>query len=282
MFEPESKSKQQHYYYVAKAIDYIRKNVQQQPTLKEIAHAVGLSEYHIQRIFTQWAGVSPKRFLQFLTKERALQALKEYGDILQASLDSGLSGPGRLHDLMVSCEAMSPGEIKNLGKDLKIGFGYTNSPFGSILLGWTPRGICYLSFVDETNYWEDELMQQWSYATFQRDDNKASTIACRIFESSEKKERIHLMIQGTNFQIKVWEALLRTKPGQLLTYSKLAQLSGSPNAQRAVGTALANNNIGWLIPCHRVIRGSGEFGNYRWGTNRKISMQGWEASHACK
>ncbi|WP_461535133.1 methylated-DNA--[protein]-cysteine S-methyltransferase [Spongorhabdus nitratireducens] len=271
---------EQHYQYVARAIGYIQQHAQMQPSLKQIAQAVGLSEYHLQRIFTRWAGVSPKRFLQFLTKQRALQALKESGDILNAALDSGLSGPSRLHDLMISCEAMSPGEIKALGKDLVIGFGYAGSPFGTILVGWTPRGICYLSFIDEdAQQREGEFKQQWPYASFRQNDSEALAISDRIFGSHNNGGKVHLMIQGTNFQLKVWEALLKTKPGQLVSYAGLAELAGSPKAQRAVGTTLANNNIGWLIPCHRVIRGTGEFGNYRWGAERKLAMQGWEAGH---
>ncbi|MGI9276917.1 MAG: methylated-DNA--[protein]-cysteine S-methyltransferase [Endozoicomonas sp.] len=276
----ESLSGQQHYQYVAKAIAYIQQHAQQQPSLKQIAQEVGLSEYHLQRVFTRWAGVSPKRFLQFLTKERALQILRVSGDTLHAALDSGLSGPGRLHDLMISCEAMSPGEIKALGKNLEIGFGHADSPFGQILLGWTPRGICYLSFIDDdVRHRQHEMMQQWPYASFQCNDSEALAISNQIFAPHHKAKKIHLMVQGTNFQLKVWEALLSTQPGQLVSYSRLAELAGSSKAQRAVGSTLANNSIGWLIPCHRVIRGTGEFGRYRWGTDRKLAMQGWEACH---
>ncbi|MRI33832.1 6-O-methylguanine DNA methyltransferase [Endozoicomonas sp. OPT23] len=275
----------QHYQYVAKAIAYIRSHANQQPSLQEVAEVVGVSEYHLQRIFKQWAGVSPKRFLQFLTKERALQALRESGDILQASLEAGLSGPGRLHDLMISCEAMTPGEVKSLGENLVISYGFAESPFGRVFLGWTDRGICHLSFIDGQLYDDeprhevrivDELQKRWSKACLQKNTEGVRQLAARIFQSGKAGEKVHLLIQGTNFQLKVWEALLATEPGQLLSYSQLADMAGSPKAQRAVGSALAKNNIGWLIPCHRVIRETGEFGNYRWGVSRKAAIQGWE------
>ena len=275
----ESLTDQQHYDYVAQAIAYIQANAKQQPSLEQVANAVGLNECHLQRVFTRWAGVSPKRFLQFLTKERALQALRESGDILGAALDSGLSGPGRLHDLMVSCEAMSPGEIKTLGKSLVIGFGYGMSPFGKTLLGWTTRGICYLSFISDDNVdWEGQFRRQWSLALFQRNDQEAAARIDQIFQPQHLSDKLHLVTRGTNFQMKVWEALLRTRPGDVISYTGLAKLADSEKAQRAVGSALANNAIGWLIPCHRVIRSSGELGSYRWGIERKLAMQGWEAS----
>ena len=237
-----------------------------------------LSEQRLQRIFAAWAGISPKRFLQYLTKEHARQALKHSSDILSVALESGLSGPGRLHDLMVTCEAMTPGEIKRLGQGVSIGHGIAATPFGDALLGWTSRGVCYLAFCDgDGTVHQRELCSQWPEAIFIRDDTAAIRLAHRIFASEPKPGELHLVLRGTNFQVKVWEALLNIRPSQLVSYSQLASMVDSPRAQRAVGSAVAANTIGFLIPCHRVIRESGESGRYRWGGNRKIAIQAWEA-----
>lgn len=271
---------QQHYDTVARAIEYIHSRARHQPTLAEVASAVGSSESHLQRIFSAWAGISPKRFLQYLTKEYALQALHNADDLLSVSLDSGLSSPGRLHDLMISCEAMTPGEIKTGGAGVQIGYGYTDTPFGTALIGWTDRGICYLAFCsgDESKRLE-ELKSQWSSAEIEEDSTQAAQYGGLIFPTTPTPGKLHLILRGTNFQIKVWEALLKVESGQLLSYSQLAQQLGMPNAQRAVGTAVAKNNIGFLIPCHRVIKGTGESGNYRWGSTRKQAMHVWEGGH---
>lgn len=271
---------QQHYDTVARAIEYIHSRARHQPTLAEVANAVGSSESHLQRIFSAWAGISPKRFLQYLTKEYALQALHNADDLLSVSLDSGLSSPGRLHDLMISCEAMTPGEIKSGGAGVQIDYGYTDTPFGTALIGWTERGICYLAFCsgDETLRL-DELKSQWRSADIQEDSNQAAQYCAQIFPTTPTPGKLHLVLRGTNFQIKVWEALLEVETGQLVSYGQLAQQLGMPNAQRAVGTAVAKNNIGFLIPCHRVIKGTGESGNYRWGSTRKQAMHVWEGGH---
>ncbi|WP_370278936.1 bifunctional helix-turn-helix domain-containing protein/methylated-DNA--[protein]-cysteine S-methyltransferase [Pontibacterium sp.] len=272
-------SSQQHYDTVARAIEYIHSRARHQPTLAEVADAVGSSESHLQRIFSAWAGISPKRFLQYLTKEYALQALHNADDLLSVSLDSGLSSPGRLHDLMISCEAMTPGEIKSGGAGVQIGYGYTDTPFGIALIGWTDRGICYLAFCsgDEVQRL-DEMKSQWCSAKIEEDSNQAAQYGAQIFPTTPTPGKLHLVLRGTNFQIKVWEALLKVEPGQLVSYGQLAQQLGMPNAQRAVGTAVAKNNIGFLIPCHRVIKGTGESGNYRWGSTRKQAMHVWEGS----
>lgn len=268
----------QHYQAVAHAIHYIRANAKRQPTLKNIADAMGFSEYHLQRVFAAWAGVSAKRFLQYVTKARALEALRRSQDILSVSLDAGLSGPGRLHDLMVSCEAMSPGEMKTLGKGLEIGFGLANTPFGQALLGWTPRGICHLVFCDGDESVQAELLvSRWPESTLRRDDQAASLLSDRIFDKELERGKLHLVIRGTNFQIKVWEALLRVPSSRVVSYQQLATLAGVPSAQRAVGSALAANTVGYLIPCHRVIRSDGELGSFRWGVARKQAIQAWEA-----
>ena len=268
-----------HYAIVTRAIEYIRANAYQQPALSEIAAAVNMSEFHLQRVFAEWAGVSPKRFLQYVTKEHARQALRASADILGTALAAGLSGPSRLHDLMISCEAMTPGEIKTLGAGVTIGFGCAPTPFGEALLGWTARGVCYFEFHDgEAASKQPALQAHWPEAMLVRDDAHAAGLSAQIFPSVPQPGKLHLVLRGTNFQLKVWEALLRIAPAQTVSYGQLAAMIDAPNAQRAVGTALAANTLGYLIPCHRVIRASGEIGQYRWGSHRKASILAWEAA----
>ncbi len=272
---------EQHYRTVARAIEFIHSQAHQQPTLAEIAAAVDSSESHLQRVFSTWAGISPKRFLQYLTKEYARQALQRSDDLLSVTLDSGLSSPGRLHDLMISCEAMTPGEIKNGAKGIRIGYGFALTPFGNALIGWTERGICYLAFCsDDEAIRLHELQSQWPAADISEECGKAIQYANQIFPSTPQPGKLHLVLRGTNFQIKVWEALMKLVPGERISYGQLANQLGMPNAQRAVGTAVAKNNIGFLIPCHRVIKGTGDSGNYRWGCERKQAMQVWETGHS--
>lgn len=268
-----------HYVTVARAIEYLRANAKQQPSLSEVAASVHLSQYHLQRLFTAWAGISPKRFLQFLTKEYARQALQQSNDNLMTTQEIGLSSPGRLHDLMITCEAMTPGEIRQGGYGVKLTYGMTDSPFGSALIAWTPRGICHLAFCDTDAEAEIfALLSQWKAAVYRRDDVGASDLSERIFSSASHSGKLHLLLRGTNFQIKVWEALLNIGSSQLISYATLARMAGSPRAQRAVGSALAANKIAYLIPCHRVIRENGEIGQYRSGKIRKIALQAWEAA----
>lgn len=272
-------SGQRNYTRIANAIEYIRSNSRRQPSLAEIASAVHLSEHHLQRIFSEWVGISPKRFLQYLTKEYARQALMASKDLLSASLESGLSGPGRLHDLMITCEAMSPGEIKQRGLGLTISFGSADSPFGDALIAWTDRGICALSFYDQGGAEQKSgLAHAWPEATLNRSDKAACALIKQIFYNKPEPGKLHLLLRGSNFQIKVWEALLNIGTSRLISYATLAQMVGSPKAQRAVGSALAENPIGYLIPCHRVIRSSGDSGIYRWGSDRKLAMLAWEAA----
>ena len=269
-----------HYRIVADAIGYIRSHARRQPPLAEIAASVGLSECHLQRVFSEWAGISPKRFLQYLTKEHARLALRGAADLLSASLDAGLSGPGRLHDLMVSCEAMTPGEIRTHGRGVVVSYGVAPTPFGEALLGWTPRGICYLAFFDQDYELRlKELSLAWPAAELLRDDRGAVRLCQRIFTAEPQPGKLHLLLRGTNFQIKVWEALLGIGPSGLMSYSAFARKAGCPGAQRAVGSAVAANRVGFLIPCHRVIRESGDVGQYYWGSTRKIAIQAWEAAH---
>lgn len=263
------------YSRIEKAIGFLEKNFQRQPNLAEIAAASGVSEYHFQRIFLRWAGVSPKRFLQFLTKEHAKQLLKS-SNLLDSSFAAGLSGPGRLHDLFVTCEAMSPGEYKQKGRGLKISYGFHPTPFGECFIALTDRGICGLSFInriDRSNVLKD-FQKFWKNAIFHHDQTITGQRVERIFS---KKGKVRLLCGGTNFQLKVWEALLKIPPGKVVTYQTIAQKIGKPGASRAVGNAVGRNTIAYLIPCHRVIRGAANIGGYRWGARRKKAMLGREA-----
>jgi AraC family transcriptional regulator of adaptative response/methylated-DNA-[protein]-cysteine methyltransferase len=268
-----------HFAIVARAITYIRAAAPQQPTLEQVAAAVHLSPFHLQRLFSEWAGVSPKRFLQYLTKEHAKRELARAGDVLTVAENVGLSSASRLHDLMISCEALTPGEIKAGGAGLSIGHGFAPSPFGPALVGWTGRGICHLAFCSGNEpALLAELAGLWPRATLQRDDGEAAGMLARVFPATTPAAPLHLLLRGTNFQLKVWEALLRCPPVRVLSYGELACGIGAPRAARAVGSALAANTIGFLIPCHRVIRDSGEVSHYRWGSERKLAMLGWEAA----
>ncbi len=268
------------YATVARAIAFIRSHARRQPSLKEISDSLGLSEFHLQRVFSEWAGVSPKRFLQYVTKEYAKQALHNSADLLSVTLEAGLSSPGRLHDLMVSCEAMSPGEIKSLGAGIEIRFGAALTPFGDALIAWTERGICHVAFMEEDTKASAvlALKKEWPAATFLQDQPRAIQLAAKIFSATSSGQPLHLMLRGTNFQIKVWEALLSVAPGELVSYSQLAHRVGAPKAQRSVGSAVGKNNIALLIPCHRVIRETGEISSYRWGAERKVALIAWEAA----
>ena len=266
-----------HYRIVEQAIHFIHAQFEQQPTLAEIAASVHVSEYHLQRIFSEWAGISPKRFLQFVTKQAAIEALNHTSNLIEASHQVGLSGSSRLHDLMVTCEAMTPGEMKQAGEGVLIQYGTVSTPFGDAVIGWTERGICYLQFVEgQIQAVIADLHSQWPKASLQINDAEAALISQNIFASPLERGKIHLVLKGTNFQVKVWEAMINTHPAQQLSYAQVAQLIGSPKASRAVGTALANNTIGYLIPCHRVIKSNGDIGNYRWGIDRKSAILAWE------
>jgi len=260
----------QHYKLIERAIQYIEANVQRQPELEEIASAIGLSEYHFQRLFTNWTGVSPKRFMQFLTKEHAKQLLNQSENLLETTHKVGLSSLGRLHDLFVNTEAVTPGEYKSGGAGLTIRYGIHPSPFGKVLIATTERGICNLSFVDGSEGKAiDNLVADWRQAAMTEDYKSTAPLVTRIFSDLEIDMPLKLHLRGTNFQIKVWEALLSIPSGALTTYEQIARQVGSPKAVRAVGTAVGHNPIAYLIPCHRVIRKSGEFGNYLYGSARK-------------
>jgi AraC family transcriptional regulator of adaptative response/methylated-DNA-[protein]-cysteine methyltransferase len=262
------------YLRIEQAILYLEKNAQHQPELEEIARSVGLSEFHFQRMFTRWAGISPKRFLQFVTRENAKDLLDRSENVLDTTLQVGLSSLGRLHDLFVTTEAVTPGEYKSRGAGLTIRYGLHRTPFGECLIGTTDRGICQLSFIQESEAAAlDAMVEYWKEARMIEDHPATAPLIEPIFDLSRRGEHaLHMHLLGTNFQIKVWEALLRIPPGSVTTYESIAKQIGHTNATRAVGNAVAHNPIAVLIPCHRVIRKMGEFGNYRYGSARKKAL----------
>jgi AraC family transcriptional regulator of adaptative response/methylated-DNA-[protein]-cysteine methyltransferase len=272
----------QYYQRIEQAILFIEKNFRRQPSLQEIAARVHLSEYHFQRLFRRWAGISPKRFLQFLTKEYAKKLLENSQNLLDITYEAGLSSPGRLHDLFVACEAVTPGEFKNQGEGLRIDYGFHPTPFGECLLALTERGICSLIFVQNGKRQRAlaTLKKQWQRATLRENPAITRPLVNRIFNENGKLDSrpLNLLLKGSNFQIKVWEALLKIPVGAVVSYENLAEHLGMPGASRAVGNAVAKNPIAFLIPCHRVIRKVGEFGNYSGGSAKKKAMLGWEAA----
>ncbi|HTP01252.1 MAG TPA: bifunctional helix-turn-helix domain-containing protein/methylated-DNA--[protein]-cysteine S-methyltransferase [Anaerolineales bacterium] len=265
---------QDDYTIVAQAINYLDEQATHQPELGDVAAAVGLSEYHFQRLFTRWAGISPKRFLQFVTKENAKGLLNNSDNLLDTTYQVGLSSLGRLHDLFVTTEAVTPGQYKSRGSGITIRYGLHATPFGECLIATTQRGICHLSFVqDGEGDAIDRLVTDWRQARMVEDHDATASLVEPIFDLSRRSNaalRVHL--RGTNFQIKVWEALLRIPAGKVTTYGQIARGIGQPTASRAVGSAVGRNPIAVLIPCHRVIRGLGEFGNYRYGATRKKAL----------
>ena len=272
------------YARIEAAILYLEEHFREQPTLDEVAGAAGLSPHHFQRLFRRWAGISPKRFGQFLTLDYARAQLAASASLLDAAYDAGLSGPSRLHDLFVTYEAMSPGAFKRGGADVDIAWGVHPSPFGPCFMGLTGRGICALGFADGDGA-EDvggvraEFEGRWPAARFHEDAEATAAIAAHIFGGQPNgNEPLRLVACGTNFQLKVWEALLRIPPGRVTSYQALALALGLPRSARAVGGAVAANPISYLIPCHRVIRRTGRFSNYEWGPARKRVMLGWEAA----
>ena len=262
------------YSRVARAIAFIQQNHLAQPNLATVAQHIGLSDSHFQRLFTQWAGISPKRFLQYLTVEYAKSKISQSKSLLDLTLDLGLSSSGRLHDLFVKLEAMSPGEFKAGGTGLQIRYGIHDTPFGKALIATTLRGICHLQFDAD----EQALRSAWANAEIIFDSQTTQPLCDQIFVPGTSGECLTVWVKGTNFQVQVWRALLTIPFGEMTTYQRLAEQMGRPTAARAVGSAIGKNSIGYLIPCHRVIRGSGELGGYRWGAERKTAMLGWEAS----
>ena len=274
---------QVNYNRIADAIAYIQNNFTQQPSFEEIAKEINVSPFHFQKMFTDWAGVSPKKFLQYITVSHAKEILKQKeATVFDASFATGLSGTGRLHDLFISIEGMTPGEYKQGGKDLHINHSFAETPFGEVLIASTSKGICYLSFTNDNEVALQSLLQQFPNASFIETSDALQQQALRVFEPAGKGDSntLKLHIKATPFQLKVWESLLKIPMGGLSTYGSIAKGIQLPGASRAVGTAIGNNPVAFLIPCHRVIQSSGVLGGYHWGSIRKASMIGWEASRA--
>lgn len=271
------------YSRIEKAIRFIDQTVREQPGLAAIARHVGMSEFHFQRVFSRWAGVSPKKFLQFLTADYARSLLQGSRSVLDAAYEAGLSGSARLHDLTINLFGMTPGEVKANGAALTIRYGVHSSPFGPCFIATTSRGICALRFIEPgtTGLHLTDLRQAWPGSRFVKDQAATARMMRRIFGRTGKTSRksLALHVQGTPFQIKVWEALLLVPAGHVISYQGLAKRIGHAPASRAVGTAVGQNPVAYLIPCHRVIRGTGVFGEYRWDPIRKKALLGWEAAH---
>jgi len=265
---------------ITQAIDYIRLHFKSQPTLEEIAAAVNLSPFHFQRLFTDWAGISPKKFLQFTSIEYAKSLLTEkQATLFDTALETGLSGTGRLHDLFVQVEGMTPGEYKNGGEALSISYRYTASPFGNILIANTEKGICHLEFAAGELEAMQQLHKRFPNAKLEAREDQLQDAALGLFQRSWNTiEKVKLHLKGTEFQLKVWNALLQIPAGKLSTYGTMAEKVGSPKAARAVGTAIGDNPVAFIIPCHRVIQSGGQPGGYHWGVSRKHAIIGWEGA----
>jgi AraC family transcriptional regulator, regulatory protein of adaptative response / methylated-DNA-[protein]-cysteine methyltransferase len=271
------------YERVARVIRFLDRHHTEQPDLNTLAATAELSPFHFHRLFSTWAGVTPKDFLQCLTVEHVKRLLLDRHNVFDAALDAGLSGPGRLHDLCVTLEAASPGEVKSGGAGMQVDYGFAESPFGEVLVAKAKRGICHLSFVDAKgrSAARDLLVSQWPNATLNRRDSRIAGLVGTIFVSPAKsaaRRPLHAFVRGTPFQVRVWRALLRVPAGSLTTYGRLAETIGQLKAARAVGSAVGANPIAFIIPCHRVIRETGALGNYHWDPIRKRAIIGWELS----
>jgi AraC family transcriptional regulator of adaptative response/methylated-DNA-[protein]-cysteine methyltransferase len=266
---------------VSEMLYWLVEHQMDQPGLRDLSARFGLSESHLQRMFQEFTGVTPKQYLKFLTKEQALSRLRTGSNVLDASLDCGLSGPGRLHDLLITTEAISPGEARRAGFGLAIHFGYGCSPFGDSLIAWTSRGLCFLGFCRNMTRQRAlaELCAQWPQARFVAAPGEASRILEEVFGGSTQKP-LKVWLHGSPFQLKVWQALLRIPSGTLTAYGQLARSLEMPRAGRAVGSAIGSNPLSWLIPCHRVITSLGAPGGYRWGIDTKMAMIGVESARA--
>lgn len=270
---------QYHYQLISEALHWLCQNQQSQPGLEQLAGRVGLSPQYLQRIFQDWVGVTPKQFLKHLTRAQAMERLRQGQSVLDSALSSGLSGAGRLHDLLITTQAMTPGEAKRKGLGVEMKYGYGITPFGEALLAWTERGICFLGFChedDKKHIWS-QFNQQWPDAKLLEDSLQAPIKLAEIFDEKEHK-KLKVWLRGSPFQLRVWEALLSLPVGTHCTYGQLASFSGHAGANRATGSAIGRNPVSWLIPCHRVINSLGTLGGYRWGTNTKQAMIGYEAA----
>lgn len=272
------------YKRIEEAIKYLETNFQRQPELDEVAEKVHLSPFHFQRIFAEWAGISPKRFLQFLTVDFLKTKLIQSKNIVEAAEEAGLSSQSRVYDLFTTLEAVTPQEYKQKGGGLRIEYGFHETPFGVALIGITERGICWLSFVntdDQPGIELEKMKEHWNNSVFHMNEKITAPFASQIFgEVKNAEKKLHVLVKGTNFQVKVWEALLRLPIGSVTTYQDIAKSIDNPNALQAVGSAVGSNHIAYLIPCHRVIRKDGILGEYRWSPIRKKTMIGWEMAKA--
>lgn len=268
------------YHRIEKAIQFLEENFQRQPELEEVAEKVHLSPFHFQRLFTEWAGISPKRFLQFLTVGFLKQRLRETKNLSEAAESAGLSSQSRVYDLFTTLEAVTPQEYKKQGEGLHIEYGIHDTPFGLCLIGTTERGICWFSFIntmDDARVSIEDMKTHWHNSVFHQNQDITSIFIQQIFHrNTSSPTKLHLFVKGTNFQIKVWDALLKIPTGGVVTYQGIAEEIGSPRAMQAVGSAVGSNHIAYLIPCHRVIRKDGVLGEYRWSATRKKSIIGWE------
>ena len=272
--------KQINYQRIAEAIDYIKTNFKTQPSLDEVAEQVHLSPYHFQRLFSDWAGTTPKKFLQYISIEHAKRLLTDQqATLFDAAFETGLSGTGRLHDLFINIEGMTPAEYRNGGKSLSINYSFAESPFGNLLVASTKKGICYMAFDDGEANTLHNLKQKFPNAILHQKLDLIQQNALFIFQNDwSKLPEIKLHLKGTDFQLKVWETLLKIPMGRLSSYHNIAEQIGSPNASRTVGTAIGSNPVACLIPCHRVIQSSGKIGGYMWGNTRKTAIIGWEGA----
>ena len=269
------------YKRIEEAIHYLEKNFQRQPELDEVAEKVHLSPFHFQRIFTEWAGISPKRFLQFLTVDYLKDRLHQSRNLVEVAESAGLSSQSRVYDLFTTLEGVTPQEYKLHGSGIRVEYGIHSTPFGLCLIGVTERGICWLSFLqtDEDPRPEIEAMKEhWHNSVFHQDQMLTASFVEKIFQlpGTNTSGRLHVFVKGTNFQLKVWEALLKIPMGEVTTYKGIAESILHPKAMQAVGSAVGANHIAYLIPCHRVIRKDGILGEYRWSSARKKSIIGWE------
>lgn len=274
-----SLSKQRSYYdTIAHALHYLDAHFTEQPNLDTIAAQVHISPYHFQKLFTDWVGISPKKYLQFLSINYAKQLLQQH-TLADTAYATGLSGTSRLHDLFIGIEGMTPGEYKHGGKNLNIQYQFADTPFGEILVAATHKGVCHLAFVTTRPAALQQLQQQFTQAQLVEQTNPLHQAALGLFYADwQQQQHIKLHLKGTAFQLKVWNALLKIPMGQLASYSNIAHYIQQPTASRAVGSAIGNNPVAFLIPCHRVIQASGNFVQYHWGTTRKKAIIGWEVA----
>ena len=271
------------YNRIAEAIDYIRLNFKVQPSLDDVAKKINLSPFRFQRLFSDWAGISPKKFLQYISLEYAKKLLAENETLSNTAFETGLSGTSRLHDLFINMEGMTPGEYKQGGINLKINYFFSESPFGNILTAATSKGVCYMAFSENDNRALHLLKLKFPNAEFCQKSDPLQLNALSIFKNDwSKLDQIKLHLKGTDFQLKVWESLLKIPVGKLSTYGNIANNMGKPNASRAIGTAIGSNPVAFIIPCHRVIQSTGNLGGYMWGTTRKTAIIGWEQSKFSK